>query len=224
MAIYITGDTHGEQSRILKTERQTGISKGDYLLVCGDFGYLMRDDLTENNFLSDLSSRGYTILFVDGNHECFPAVFSYKKIKWNGGYVHQLRENIYHLMRGQVYTIEGKTFFTLGGAYSIDRYMRKLGYSYWEEELVNDAEYKEAVKNLSLHGNKVDYMITHTAPREIILRLGKTPDPHDIELTGFLEYLMYEIDFHHWYCGHWHTDRDITDKFTILWFDHRKIT
>lgn len=159
MAIYVTGDTHGEQNRILDIERHTGIKNDDYLIICGDFGYLMRNDLTENNFLDDLSARGYTILFADGNHECFPAIFSYKKIKWNGGYIHKLRDNIYHLMRGQIYNIEGKKFFILGGAYSIDRYMRRLGYSYWEEEMVNDAEYKEAIKNLSLHNNKVDYII-----------------------------------------------------------------
>lgn len=223
MAIYITGDTHGVQERILEIEKQTGIGSGDYLLVCGDFGYLMLNDLNENYFLDDLSSREYTILFVDGNHECFPAIFSYKKELWNGGYVHEIRKNIFHLMRGQIYTIEGKSFFTLGGAYSIDRYMRKLGYSYWEEEMVSDSEYKEAIKNLTAHNNKVDYIITHTAPREIIMRMGKNPDLHDMELTGFLEYLMYEIDFNHWYCGHWHMDKEITDKFTALFFDYRVI-
>ena len=71
-------------------------------------------------------------------------------------------------MRGQVYTINGKKIFTFGGAYSIDRYMRKLNYSYWSKEIPNNDEYKEATENLKKVDNKVDYIITHTAPREVI--------------------------------------------------------
>ena len=69
----------------------------------------------------------------------------------------------------------------------------------------------------------VDYIITHTLPREMILRLGKYPDAHDMELTGFLEWIMYEVDFKHWYCGHWHDDKELNDQFTILWFDVKEL-
>ncbi len=122
-------------------------------------------------------------------------------------------------MRGQVFNIEGKHFFTMGGAYSIDRYMRKLNISYWNEELPSNEEYHEAVENLKRHDNQVDYVITHTAPREIIRMMGHSPCAHDLELTGFLEYLMHDIEYQHWYFGHWHRDAQITPKVTALWFD-----
>ena len=70
---------------------------------------------------------------------------------------------------------------------------------------------------------KVDFVLTHTLPREMIMRIGKYPDAHDMELTGFLEWVMYEVEFWHWYCGHWHEDRDIGEKFTILWFELKEI-
>lgn len=224
--IYITGDTHGEIGRFYELYSKYGEGywkENDVLIVCGDFGYLFLNNRSENSFLDDLSRRPYTICFVDGNHENFDAINTYTMIEWNGGKVHQIRKNIFHLMRGQVFEIDGKTFFTMGGAYSIDKGSRTPGYSWWSDELPTDSDYKEATSNLQKCGMKVDYIITHTLPREMILRLGKYPDVHDMELTGFLEWVMYEVDYKHWYCGHWHEDRELNDKFSILWFEAKKL-
>lgn len=217
--IYITGDTHGEQARfynemLLPNGR---LGEKDYLIVCGDFGYIFSDDSSEAFFLDSLERVPYTILFVDGNHENFPALFSYPEMEWHGGCVHRIRKNVFHLMRGEIFEIDGSTFFVMGGAYSIDRYMRSEGVSWWPEELPCELEYKRAVASLKEKDFKVDYILTHTMPREMILRYGKNPDMHDMELTGFLEWIMYEVEYRHWFCGHWHDDRDLDDKFTILW-------
>ena len=224
--IRITGDPHGDISRFYDLYYNHGEghwTKDDILIICGDWGFLFLNNKTENSFLDDLSSRPYTICFVDGNHENFDAINTYPIIEWNGGKAHQIRKNIFHLMRGQVFEIDGKTFFTMGGAYSIDKGSRTPGYSWWPDELPTDADYKEATSNLQKYGMKVDYIITHTLPREMILRLGKYPDAHDMELTGFLEWIMYEVDFKHWYCGHWHDDKELNDQFTILWFDVKEL-
>lgn len=223
--IYITGDTHGEHARfdndgVLGQERP---EQGDTLIVCGDFGYLFFDDDIENAFLDELEKKPYTICFCDGNHENFNAIYSYPVEVWNGGCVHRIRKNVLHLMRGQIFCIDGKKIFTMGGAYSIDKYLRKEGHSWWKEELPTDAEYKEAVQTLKRSDNCVDYIVTHTAPREIIRRMGISPDMHDAELTGFLEWVMYEVSFKRWFFGHWHMDREITDRFQVLMFDVVKI-
>ncbi len=217
--IYITGDTHGDQMRFINNNMgDEKWSNLDYLIVCGDFGYLFRNNQAEQEFLDYLETKPYTICFCDGNHENFPVLFSYPQEIWNGGSVHRIRSNIFHLMRGQVFEIDGKKIFTMGGAYSIDRYRRKINQSYWIEELPNDEEYREAIQNLKLHNNKVDIIITHTAPRELIRRLGKYPDAHDMELTGFLEWIMYEIDFKQWYFGHWHLDQLIADQYHAVYY------
>ena len=217
--IYFTGDTHGEQSRIAYLENESICGENDFLIICGDWGYLFRNDDSEKVFLNQLEQKPYTICFVDGNHENFHALNEYPEEVWNGGKIHRIRKNIIHLMRGQVFAIEDKKIFTMGGAYSVDRYIRKLNYSYWEEEIPESGEYSEAIHNLDKHNRCVDYIVTHTAPREMILRMGCRPDPHDMELTGFLEYIMYEVQFRHWYCGHWHRDMDMNDKFTVLWYN-----
>lgn len=218
--IYITGDTHGEHERFTaKDSPFKDLKKGDYLIVCGDFGYIYFNNDEEKAFLDYLESLPFTICFCDGNHENFPAIYSYPSFKWNGGYVHQIRKNIFHLMRGQVFEIEGKKIFTMGGAYSIDRYMRKKGYSFWEEEIPKSEEYGEAIKNLKAHNSTVDIVITHTAPGEIIKKMGYYPDAHDGELTGFLEWIMYDVKFKNWFYGHWHIDETYYEKFTAVYFE-----
>lgn len=216
--IYITGDMHGEQARFNLLEKECNFSSTDTLIVCGDFGYLFKDNPAEHAFLDNLEQRSYTIYFLDGNHENFPAIFRYPEETWHGGRIHRIRRNVIHLMRGQVFTIENKRFFTMGGAYSIDCYMRKLNFSYWQEELPTQGDYQEAIKNLNQHDNYVDYILTHTCPREVIRMIGYEPNRQDLELTGFLEFLMYEISYTHWYFGHWHIDQNITNKFTAVWF------
>lgn len=222
--IYVTGDTHGDRFRFIRNMlNDDSWTKDDYLIICGDFGYIFFNDSAEEKFLDFLETKPYTICFCDGNHENFPAIFKYPQEKWNGGSIHRIRKNIIHLMRGQVFTIENKKIFTMGGAYSIDRYMRKLNYTYWDEELPEKSQFSEAIQNLKEHNNKVDIIITHTAPKEIIRRMGFSPDAHDVELTGFLEWIMYEVQFTHWYFGHWHFDREIYDKFTAVYFGVHKI-
>lgn len=223
--IYITGDTHGELERFSESgfPEESKLTSADIVIVCGDFGFVFSANEKEKQKLDALEKKPYTICFVDGNHENFNALSSLNTEMWNGGKVHRVRKNIIHLMRGQVFSIEGKTFMTMGGAYSIDRNVRKKDVSYWDEETPNDEEYKEALKNIGMHQNKVDYVLTHTAPRSVIWQIDEYPDPHDLRLTSFLETLKNELIYKHWYCGHWHLDVDVEDTFTILWFDVKKI-
>lgn len=225
--LYITGDTHGQSDRLkwyFDIKSGYSIKKDDYFIVCGDFGYLFRDDFVDNALLDLLEKENRcNILFVDGNHENFKALYSYPVEEWNGGKVHRIRNNIYHLMRGQVFVIDGLRIFTMGGAYSIDRYMRKKNVSYWEEEIPDNEEYKEAVLNLYKNNKEVDIILTHTAPRGIIRLMNYYPDRHDEELTGFLDWIMHEIDFRRWYFGHWHHDTEIKDKFRALYYDCIKV-
>lgn len=224
--IYITGDTHGEIMRFYEAgfEGESNLTKDDIVIICGDFGFLFYPEfrpeyIVQQKELDELAQKPYTILFVDGNHENFPLIYSHPVEYWNGGKVHRIRQNILHLMRGQVYNIDGTKVFAMGGAYSIDKYMRREGLSWWKEELPTNDEYREATQNLREVGNAVDIILSHTAPREIIRKMGKYPDIHDGELTGFLDWIMYEVQFKKWFFGHWHMDKEIDEKFRAVYFD-----
>ena len=221
--IYITGDTHiPVDIQKLSTKRfpeQKEMTQNDYVIICGDFGGVWDGSNEEKYWIKWLKSKNFTTLFIDGNHENFPRIYKYPELSWHSGRVHRIRDNIFHLMRGYVFTIDRKTIFTMGGAYSIDKYIRKEGYSWWKEELPTSTEYREAIKNLEERNKQVDYIITHTAPREIIRRMCKHPDKHDMELTGFLEWVMYEVEFKKWFFGHWHLDREVGENFRAVYFD-----
>ncbi len=163
-----------------------------------------------------LSRQVYTIAFVDGNHEDFSILGEYPVSEWNGGQVHKIADNIYHLMRGQLFTIEGKTFFTMGGAYSIDKYRRVKGIDWWKEELPNSDDYKAADRTLSKCGYKTDYVITHTLPQSSIHYIGRVPDMHDLELTGYLDWLYEKLDFKKWFAGHFHINKQARGNVWVL--------
>ena len=229
--IYVTGDTHGELSRFYE-RCMPGESKwtgDDKLIVCGDFGFVWygRSDpagyRSNQDALDSLAARPYEILFVDGNHENFDVLNEYPVVEKYGNEVHKIRDNIFHLQRGRIYTIEDRTFFTFGGAYSVDKYMRREGASWWRQELPTNEEYHLASDSLKNADYAVDYIISHTAPQTIIRMMNNVPHPADSELTGFFDWVWHETKFRKWFFGHWHGDSEIAEKARLLWFDVERI-
>ena len=119
--IYITGDCHGnfERFNIENFPEQKEMTKDDYVIICGDFGFWTPSKEREDT-LNELDRRPFTTLFVDGNHEDFDELNSFPVTMWHGGKAHQVRNSVIHLMRGQVFRIAEKTCFTFGGAASHD--------------------------------------------------------------------------------------------------------
>ena len=218
--ILITGDTHGDQSRFSEdiAPFEYKLGKDDYLTILGDFGYIWTGSDKEKLFLDELSKRKYKILFIDGNHENFDLLNSFPTKKWNGGVVHQIRDNILHLTRGQIFTLNGKKIFTFGGGYSIDRMRRKEGVSWWPDELPTEEEYDEARKNLKAHNFKVDFILTHAAPAETMSMFTKD-FYNEKELNVFLEWVREKTNptYNHWYFGHMHQDEELWRRQTAIY-------
>lgn len=219
--IYITGDTHGPIDIHKLNKRyfdDSTLTKDDYLIICGDFGLVWDNSPEEKYWLDWLNEKNYTTLFIDGNHENHSLLNSYPIETWSGGKVHKIRNSILHLMRGQVFTIDNHTFFTMGGAASVDKDWRTPGKSWWPEEMPNEEEHTEANLNLYNYENEVDYIITHTAPTSIVNQLIPEIKPPD-RLTDFLEDIKKSIKYKHWYFGHFHDDQDIDEKHTLLYYN-----
>ena len=93
-----------------------------------------------------------------------------------------------HLMRGQIFKIDGLKFFTFGGAYSIDKMSRAEGISWFPEEIPSREEYEEGWKNLEKEDFQVDYILTHTAPRDVAAAMGYGELSDDeVELRQYLQ-------------------------------------
>ena len=222
--IFVTGDTHGLQDfnklHIFAGEHPE-LTYDDYVIITGDFGAVWYEKTLVHN-LKYYTELPFTVLFVDGNHENFDLLNSYPVEMWHGGKVHKIKPNVIHLMRGQVFEIDGKTFFTFGGATSIDKFMRREGVSWWKEELPSGEELDEAIKNLKKHNNKVDYIITHSCGERALMypplktrsfQMGRYPE------NQMLAYFEDIVDYGHWYFGHYHMDGDLNDRQTVLYQD-----
>lgn len=245
--IYITGDTHGEYGRFSnKRMRKQGIELGenDYVIVCGDFGLCWAKDRTFDYNCKNFSEKKYTILWIQGNHENYDMIEEYPIEEWHGGKVrHIVRDKVILLERGQVFEIDGKIFFTFGGASSHDvqggildkedidydydrRKAIKSGLpfrikheSWWEQELPSIQEMEEGRRNLDKYNYKVDYILTHCCSTSIQEVLDKGPG-HLFEadiLTDYLQEIEEKAQYKHWFFGHYHMDQDVDEKHSLLY-------
>lgn len=54
---------------------------------------------------------------------------------------------------------------------------------------------EEGMINLRRYGGKVDYIITHTAPYEVLIALGKDIADEEEEFVHYLENISSEVSF-----------------------------
>ena len=239
--IFVTGDCHGDYKRfsVRSFPQQQEMDRRDLVIIAGDFGYW--DHSTEQEYwMKWLADKDFTIAFVDGNHENYDMLAELPVECWNGGKVQFIRENVIHLMRGQMYRIQGKRFFTFGGARSHDirdgileaddpKLRRKVQVlerdgalyrinhlSWWKEEMPGQEEYEEGRRTMEENEWTCDYVISHCAPSSVqaLFSLGEyKPD----ELTGYLEELRSRCRYTHWFFGHYHRDEPVDEKHDILY-------
>lgn len=210
--IYVTGDTHGIFSRF-DDPRLRKLGSGDTLIICGDFGFLWDGSKEEIDVLKKLSKKKYNICFVDGTHENFDLLSKLKIKKWNGGKVHHIGGNIFHLMRGQIFTIEDKTVFTMGGGESPDIDIRFETETWSDLEIPTREELIEGVENLQRSGGKVDIIISHEPPAKIkeFLLLNTGTNASITAINTYLEDVSRTCKFSHWYFGSLHMDKFISN-------------
>lgn len=243
--IYITGDCHSDYVRFSKENfpEQEDMTKDDYMIICGDFGgvwNMNEESKREKWWLNWLENKSYTTLFVDGNHENFDRLNSYPVEEWNGGKVRKIRPSVLHLMRGQVFQLAGKKIFTFGGAASHDisggilepddpdfkakkkeldqdwKPYRINHVSWWAQELPSEKEMQEGIYNLSLHGNKVDFIMSHCCSSSTQALIGEGMYKSDM-LTQYFEQIQQKVTYKKWFFGHYHDNKNVNAKEVLLY-------
>lgn len=67
-------------------------------------------------------------------------------------------------------------------------------------------------------GFQVDYILTHTGPREVVTAMGYVEMSDDeVELRQFLQRVADNTDFNAGYFGHFHEDTEVEDVFFCLY-------
>ena len=237
--IFVTGDTHSDFHRFSTEcfQEQKEMTKDDYVVICGDFGGIWYTEDSkykkqEDYWLDWLNDKPFTTLFVDGNHENYDRLDAFPVEEWNGGLIHRIRPNVIHLMRGCVFNLQGKTFFTFGGASSHDisdgiipysenwkevakqmekmrKYMYRVDHvSWWERELPSKEEMERGIKSLKSVDWKVDYVLTHSPAASVVALLGQGLYEQD-RLTYYLEDIRCRLDYQKWFAGHFHINKNM---------------
>lgn len=218
--IFVTGDMHGEYKRF-ENKKLKKLGSNDCLIVCGDFGFIWDNSLQEQHTLKKIGDKKFKTLFVDGTHENFSLLSSYPIKEMFGGKVQEINNNLYHLMRGEIYTIENKTFFVFGGGESNDKELRSENGTWWQEEQPSVKEMEYAVEKLDNADRKVDYIITHQpSMKDMALVEGRCIiNP----LSTFFDELSRNITYKKWYFGSLHKNKKIP-KGQCLFTDIVRIT
>lgn len=253
------------------------MTRDDYVIVCGDFG-IWHDGIDERKRLGWLAHRKFTIVFVDGNHENFDRLYSneFPIVDFHGGRAHRIRKNIFHICRGEVFTLESKKFFAFGGASSHDiqdgimntdemitpgygktipeliaskdpmdekelqsvyqkiqdtdvmwyfqgKYMYRIQhFSWWEQEVASVEEMSHGFDTLQKNDWKVDYVISHCCPQQVATMLSRGAYRSE-PMTEYFDHVAEELQFDKWYFGHYHENRNITNKYTCLYENIERI-
>lgn len=128
--------------------------------------------------------------------------------------------NILFAKDGEVYNFNNHKVLVIGGAYSVDKYFRLArGYNWYESEQPSEKAKNKIKRVLKDLDNKIDIILSHTCPykylpREMFLE-GINQSTVDNSTEYFLDKIEKTTDYNLWYCGHYHTDKEI-DKIIFM--------
>lgn len=215
--IYITGDTHRDFSRLFKLEE----IEDDMLIILGDAGinYCLNDeDIRYKEYLKRFKIK---LFCIRGNHEERPEnINSYKEVEMFGGkvFIEEDYPNLIFAKDGEVYNIDGKSILVIGGAYSVDKEYRIMyGYKWFKDEQLTTKEMNNILDKVK--GKHFDIVLTHTCPYKYepieVFMKGLDQSKVDKSTEHFLDEIEKNIDYDKWYCGHYHTEKQI-DKIEFM--------
>lgn len=251
--IFVTGDCHANWNKFSTRNfpEQKEMTRDDFIIVCGDFG-IWHDNQEERYWLDWLEAKNFTLCFIDGNHENFDRLYSdeFRVVDFYGGKAHQIRKNVFHLMRGHVFELSGNKIFAFGGASSHDvfdgildrddfesdkefystikewdrdnKWFRVNHLSWWKEEMPSQEEMNFGLESLDRYDYDVDFVVTHCCPQEIASLLSGGQYKPDI-LTSYFNKISNSLEFQKWFFGHYHIDKQITSGFIALYHKIERI-
>lgn len=241
--ILICGDIHSpidiNKLNSKNFPEQKEFDESVVLINLGDWGGLWyekndRKYRSDTYWINWLGEKKYTFAFLDGNHENHNMIAKLNtEEKWNGevGIVKTKTKDLYHLKRGEIYTINDKKILIIGGAKSNDIESRKENKDWWRGELLSLEDKTKIINNLEKHDWKVDYVLTHTAPKSILSQIcGKiSSGPYDSSkeqerllnkisdpTTKFLDLIREKLDFKEWHFGHIHIETKIREDYSVF--------
>ena len=216
--IFITGDTHRLFSRFYPYT----FNEDDLVIILGDAGinyYLNQEDV----IFKDILKRFNTNFFcIRGNHEERPEnISSYKEVDMFGGkvYIEEKYPYLIFAKDGEVYNIDNNKILVIGGAYSVDKnYRLENGLNWFSDEQLSKEEMDKIFDKVK--GQHFDIVLSHTCPHKYEPTEVFLPYLDQLLVDKRMEYFLDKIEenitYDKWYCGHYHTEKEI-DKIEFMY-------
>ncbi len=204
---YVVGDTHSDLSFCARIMRAAEKNNVHTIFQVGDFGIW---DHTDDGvyFLDKMSElsiqRGIEWYVTLGNHENYDSVERYESVSGRGNFI-KVRDNITIIgNKAGMFELNGLRFASLGGAYSIDKYARVPGKSWWQQEMINYDDIAHLEHLVDIHG-AADILLTHDAPTSLPTWPGFVKDDPYSEGSRKMMDIAYDIARPKiWFHGHYH--------------------
>lgn len=230
--IYVTGDTHGDFSRIKEFCMKYNTTINDIMIILGDAGINFSsyyNDLNKKRFIRKIP---ITLFCIHGNHERRPHTVikdnqpAYKEVKFYGGMTYWEEDfpNIYFAKDGEVFEFNTLRTLVIGGAYSVDKpYRIKNGYPWFKDEQPSEEIKNKVRQTIKNYNYDFDMVLSHTIPYAYmpVEMFLTTIDQSKVDKSTekFLDEVEEQIRYKKWFCGHYHCNKHI-DKIHILYDDY----
>ena len=227
---YITGDTHGDFTRIERFCERFHPTRDDVMIILGDAGFNYYGGKRDQRVKQRMAEMPITIFSIHGNHEMRPGkIPSYHLQQWHGGmvFVEDAYPSLLFAVDGEVFDMGGLQTIAIGGAYSVDKYYRLMnGWNWWPDEQPTQEMKKGIEKCLDYQHWKVDAVLSHTVPLKyepVEVFLPQIDQSQvDKSTETWLDSIEDRLTYRHWYAGHYHKEKEI-DRLTLLFESIREL-
>lgn len=170
----LAGDWHGNRSWARVSCEAAARSGCIALVQLGDFGlWPGREDTWLDHVDGCARDAGVEVVWIDGNHENHDALDEWRSKRDARGLV-RMRDHVTWATRGSRWEWHGVRFGALGGAVSLDRFLRRQGKSWWPQESISPADLER------LGHDRLDVLVTHTPPSPLEASSQRFPFPEEV--------------------------------------------
>lgn len=172
--VMLAGDWHGNQSWARFSCEIAARSGCRAIVQLGDFGlWPGREDAWLDHVDGCARDAGLEVVWIDGNHENHDALDAWRSSSDERGLV-RMRDRVTWATRGSRWEWAGVRFGALGGAVSLDRFLRREGRSWWPQESISSADVDR------LGDSRLDVLVTHTPPTPAAPSSQRLPFPEAV--------------------------------------------
>lgn len=238
--IFVTGDKHADCNAIrYAISKVENPQEDDFIIIAGDAGFEYEKHIMGRAKKEAKKFPG-TWIVLRGNHDsCYWKhegeegweVFQYLGCE----YIRQKKyPNIWYLPdQGCIYRLNDYNILFIPGAYSVDKMYRLRNNFPWNpKEQLTDQERLDlesiVIQWITL-GFDIDFVIGHTFPLKLqqyyddLFLSGLDQSMVDQSMEKWLDNFsnVYEnaLNFKQYFGGHFHDDRILTDKYTMLYYN-----